>query len=268
MRRQQTPNVTVSYAQSIDGRIATSTGESRWISCEESLNFAHSLRGQHAAIMVGIGTVLADDPLLTCRLPECRSPHRIVLDSTIRLPLDSNITRTAFRVPTTVICSHESLARKQERVEELRSNGINVVSVTRASAGLRLDEVFDYLALQSLDPVFVEGGGELITALLREHRVSRLIVVIAPLLIGKGHEAIGDLQVEKLAEARRAESVSVRQYGCDLAWELTLSTAPRDEYAAEDTAGDTKESGRYSARKAADPAALAEPQRSPRGDIA
>lgn len=183
--------------------------------------------------MVGIGTVIADDPLLTCRLPECRSPHRVVLDSNLRLPLDANITRTASRVATTVICSHDTLTHKNDRAQELISHGVQVVSVARTGSGLALGEVFDYLALHGLHSVFVEGGSRLITALVRQRWVSRLIVVMAPLLIGKGYEAIGDLKVNTLAEAQRAVPVSVTQYGCDIAWELSLPATARAEYREE-----------------------------------
>ncbi len=214
------PTITISYAQSVDGRIATATGDSRWISCEESLEFAHTLRGSHDAIMVGIGTVLADNPRLTCRLPDCQSPHRIILDSNLRLPLTSNITQTADRVPTTIVCANATFNAQPKRISKLQRHCLNIRAVDADREGLSLPAVFRRLAELGINSVFVEGGSRLITTLIRQGFADRLIVVLAPLLIGSGCEAIGDLNVSTLTQARRATPVSVTQYGCDIAWEL------------------------------------------------
>ncbi len=214
------PTITISYAQSVDGRIATATGDSRWISCQESLEFAHTLRGSHDAIMVGIGTVLADDPRLTCRLSDCQSPHRFILDSRLRLPLSCNITQTAPDVATTVVCANETLEQHPDRVSELQRCNVSVRGIETDCEGLSLPGLFELLAEIGIHSVFVEGGSRLITTLIRRDFVDRLIVVMAPLLIGSGCEAIGDLRVTTLKEARRATPVSVTHYGCDIAWEL------------------------------------------------
>ena len=214
------PTITISYAQSIDGRIATATGDSRWISCERSLEFAHTLRGSHDAIMVGIGTVLADNPRLTCRLPDCQSPHRVILDSSLRLPINSNITQSAGEVATTVLCGRQTIEQKPGRVAELEGYGLGIRGVDIDRDGLSLPEVFKLLGDLDIGSVFVEGGGKLITTLVRQGLVDRFIVVLAPLLIGSGCEAIGDLQVSTLAEAWRGTPISVTQYGDDIAWEL------------------------------------------------
>ena len=102
------PRITVSYAQSVDGRIATSTGESRWISCSRTLTLAHRLRRDHEVILVGIGTVLKDDPELSCRLKRSSpSPVRVILDSRLRLPVDSTIVRTCRTYRTIVYTLHD-----------------------------------------------------------------------------------------------------------------------------------------------------------------
>ena len=226
--RERTTTVTVSYAQSVDGRIATATGDSRWISGPESLDFAHSLRGSHEAIMIGIGTVIADDPLLTCRLPECQSPHRFVLDSNLQMPSGANITRTADRVATTVVCAPDSFERYREHARRLESMGLRVETADRGPDGLDPRAVFDLLARDGIESLFVEGGSRLVTSLIREQLVDRLIVVFSPMIIGNGCNAIGELHVQLLADAVRAEPVSVTSYGRDIAWELRLP-ARREE---------------------------------------
>lgn len=221
--KHDTPiRVTVSYAQSVDGRIATCTGDSRWISCPESLDFAHTLRGSHDAIMVGIGTVLADNPRLTCRLEECQSPHRVILDSTLRLPLTANITQSADRVATTVLCTEKAISEKPERVRELSDFGVRVVPVDECEYGLDLRSVFQELNTMHVSTLFVEGGSTLVTTMLRERCVDRLIVVLAPVIIGTGYNAIGDLNVQALSEAQRARPVSLSHFGKDIAWELSF----------------------------------------------
>ncbi len=233
---ERTTGVTVSYAQSIDGRIATTTGDSRWISGPESLDFAHSLRGSHEAIMIGIGTVIADDPLLTCRLPECQSPHRFVLDSNLQIPSGANITRTADRVATTVVCAPDTFERCIEHVRRLESMGLRVETADRGPDGLDPCAVFDLLARDGIASLFVEGGSRLITSLIREHFVDRLIVVLSPMIIGNGYNAIGELDVQSLADAIRAEPVSLTSYGRDIAWELRLPAGRED-------AGDFRDDG-------------------------
>lgn len=172
--------------------------------------------------MIGIGTVLADDPLLTCRLSECQSPHRFVLDSNLQIPSDSNITRTADSVATTVVCAPDTLERCADRIRRLQSIGVRVESAARGPDGLDISDVFDLLARDRIDSLFVEGGSRLITSFIREQFVDRLIVVLSPMLIGNGCSAIGELHVQSLVDAVRAEPVSVTSYGRDIAWELRL----------------------------------------------
>src|SRR5919204_151270 len=119
------PSVTVHYAQTLDGRIATRTGNSRWISGEASLRLAHELRAEHQAVMVGVGTILADDPRLTVRLVEGSSPRRIVVDSTLRLPLDAHVL-TDGAVDTIVATTPRA---PQDRIMAVRCRGADVLIV-------------------------------------------------------------------------------------------------------------------------------------------
>ncbi len=213
-------SVIISYAQSLDGRVATASGASRWISCPESLEYAHSLRRDNDAILVGIGTVLSDDPLLTCRLPNARSPQRIVLDSALRIPRESQIVRTASEVPTTVLFNRDCPSVDTKSVESLRSLGLEVAPISHNGKGLVLCAVLEQLSARGVRSVFVEGGPGVITAFLREDLVDELHLVVAPIMIGTGVAAVGELGVTRLEQAPRFETVSVSRLGEDLLWLL------------------------------------------------
>lgn len=212
------PRVTVSYAQSLDGRIATATGDSRYISCPATLRLAQRLRRDNEAILVGIGTVLRDDPELSCRLRGCASPLRVVLDSRLRLPPDSTIARTAERLPTIVFCAQGTVEERRERLEK---RGLRVIALPADGQGrLPPREVLAALGREGVASVFVEGGGRVITSFLKDGLVNRMVVVVAPLLIGEGIAAVGELGVRDLAEALRPRCRRVRRLGCDRVWEL------------------------------------------------
>lgn len=213
------PRVTVSYAQSADGRIATATGSSRWISGSETLTFAHELRRDNQAILAGIGTVLADDPLLTCRLEEdCSTPLRVIIDSHLRIPRSSRIVQTAIQYPTLIFCcSPQSVDRKGDLAEY----GLEIREVPPDTDGrVDLRHVLSELGSLGIESLFVEGGSAIITSFLRLRLVDTLYIVCAPIIIGHGIEAVGDLHTRELAEAMRGTTRSVRQEGQDIIWEI------------------------------------------------
>src|ERR687885_714403 len=192
------PKVTVHYAQSLDGRIATCTGDSQWIGGPASLRLAHQLRAEHAAVLVGLGTVLADNPRLTVRLVEGRSPRRVVLDSRLRLPLATNVLVDGA-APTVVATTP---AAPSDRVAAVRDRGAEVLVVDADERGhVDLRRLLACLAERGDDSVLIEGGGSVITSALREGLVDRLVVCIAARLIGTGVPAVGDLGVTRLQEA-------------------------------------------------------------------
>jgi riboflavin-specific deaminase-like protein len=211
--------VTVSYAQSLDGRIATATGDSRTISGPATLRLAHRLRRENQAILVGINTVLKDDPRLTCRLVRGRSPLRVVLDSSLRLPPECELASGAADQPTWVFSGPDA---SREREQTLTALGVKVSRVPAGPEGLDLQRVLDLLEEAGLLSLLVEGGGRVITAFLRAGLVDRLVITTAPLLLGKGVEAVGDLGVTALAGALRPERVRRRRFGPDLVWDLRL----------------------------------------------
>jgi riboflavin-specific deaminase-like protein len=211
------PRVTLSYAQSLDGRIATRSGQSQWISGAGTLELAQELRRDNDAILVGIGTVLRDDPLLTCRLPGCSSPVRVILDSRLRLPEDGRIARTADRYATVVF----SLAPDAAKVERLRRLGVHVIAAEPGEDGwVALAPALEALSARGIGTLFVEGGSSVITAFLRSGLVDRLLVVTAPLVIGTGVSAVADLGIDDLARALRFRPVRLEQRGEDVVWDL------------------------------------------------
>jgi len=187
--------LTVHYAQSLDGRLATRSGDSQWLGGPRSRELAHQLRAQHEAILVGVGTVLADNPRLTVRLVPGRSPTRIVVDSTLRLPLGAHVLTDGA---TRTIVATTSRAGA-DRVRAVESRGAEVLNVQADPAG-RVD-LRCLLQGQRFESVLIEGGGAIITSALRQQLVNRLVVCIAPRIIGSGIDTVGDLGVARLSQA-------------------------------------------------------------------
>lgn len=186
-----TPFVTLKYAQTLDGRIAAGSGDSRWISSPESRKFAHRLRSRHDAILVGIGTVLTDDPELTVRLVRGRNPLRVVVDSLLSIPLESRVLRDQDTARTVVLTSPRRDPRKQEL---LRGMDIETIVIGEEKPGLLdMHEAFGELGKRGLSSVLVEGGAGIITSCLRQGCADRVIVITAPRILGRGIDAVGDL---------------------------------------------------------------------------
>jgi riboflavin-specific deaminase-like protein len=211
------PYVTLSWAQTLDGRIATSTGDSQWIGGPESLTFAHELRRDNDAILVGIGTVMKDNPRLTCRIPGGRNPVRVVLDSSLRIPSDSVLATTLNEAPTLVYTSDRAPEARRRGLTDL---GVSVTTVGLVAGRLDLAAVLKDLGTRGLGTVFVEGGAAILTAFLAADLADRVVVVTAPFLLGTGVEAIGDLNHRILSRAPRPLRWRRWDLGADLATEL------------------------------------------------
>lgn len=207
--------VTLKLATSLDGRIATATGESRWITGPEARAEVHRLRGVHDAVLVGIETALADDPELTVRLDgwSGRQPARVVLDSRQRLALTAKLVQSARTVPTYVITTAEPSAGLIEA-------GVNVVRVKAVGDGRpELEATVQALAAEGLNGLFVEGGGQVAAGFLRCGLVDRIEWFRAPILLGgEGRPGIGALALTELGAAPRFRRTEVRPVGDDL-WE-------------------------------------------------
>ena len=206
--------VTLKLATSLDGRIATAGGESRWITGQPAREQVHRLRGEHDAVLVGANTALRDDPELTVRLPGYtgKQPARVVLDTHQRLPLDSCLVRTVAISPVIVVTSLKPS-------QALLDAGVKVIQVPAREAGLDLQEILDFLCNEGLSRIFVEGGGRVAASFIRAGVVDRVEWFRAPLILGgEGKAAIGELHVEGLAQAERFRRISAEPVGDDL-WE-------------------------------------------------
>lgn len=174
------PLVAMKLATSLDGRIANAKGESQWITGEEARAYGHRLRSTHDAILTGIGTVLADDPALTCRLDGLPSPVRVVLDSRLRLPLDSQLVQTAKDTPVWLITS-ETDAMKHAALEKA---GIRIRVVKTENGHTSLPAALEWLAEQGITRLLTEGGAALNGSLWRSGLVDRLYWFRAPIVLG------------------------------------------------------------------------------------
>ena len=185
--QNNSPYVVMKYAMTADGKIATVTGASRWITGEAARTHVHQSRNALSAILVGIGTVLADDPLLSCRLPEGgRNPRRIVCDSKLSIPLESNLVSTANEIPT-FIAYHSA---DPDRIRQLEDKGCHLLPLPGPHGRVNLSALMETLHDSGIDSVLAEGGAALNYSLLEAGLVNRLQVYLAPKLFG-GAEAKG-----------------------------------------------------------------------------
>ncbi len=185
----KTPYVVMKYAMTMDGKIAAYTGDSKWITNEISRRMVQESRNEYVGIMVGIGTVLADDPLLTCRIEGGRNPIRIICDTNLRIPMDSNIVKTAGEVPTIVATANKHQNDNPEKIKLLEDRGITVLQVGLIDGRLDLKELMINLGKRKLDSILLEGGGTLNYSALMQDIVSEVHMYVAPKILG-GKDAL------------------------------------------------------------------------------
>jgi diaminohydroxyphosphoribosylaminopyrimidine deaminase/5-amino-6-(5-phosphoribosylamino)uracil reductase len=210
---EKRPLVTLKIAQSLDGKTASASGQSKWITGEEARRFGHLLRARNDAILIGIETALADDPELTCRMAglEGASPIRVVLDTRLRLGAHSKLARSADRIPTLVYATMDSSP-------ELRASGVEIATVSRNARGRPdIGAVLSDLAQRGITRLLVEGGAAVHASFLDRGFADRLEIFRSPVVLGDaGHSAIDALAAFGLEEAPRFRCVGRRVLGADL----------------------------------------------------
>jgi diaminohydroxyphosphoribosylaminopyrimidine deaminase/5-amino-6-(5-phosphoribosylamino)uracil reductase len=208
------PLVSLKAAMSLDGKIATASGESRWITGERARREAHRLRAAHDAVLVGVGTVIADRPRLTVRHVRGRTPLRVVADSEARTPTDSPLL-TADEMPPIIAVTE---AAPRERVDRLKSAGAETWVMSSGSCGVDLGALMQRLGERQVQSVLAEGGGTVAATLLESDLVDRVYFFIAPKLIGgkAAPSPVDGAGVDKLADAWRLKRMRAGRIGEDI----------------------------------------------------
>ena len=221
--KTKTPYVLMKYAMTLDGKIATVIGQSKWITGEKAREEVQRTRHQYSAIMVGIGTVIKDDPSLTCRIPNGKNPIRIICDTNLKIPLHSKVVQTAKEVETWIAtCKHE---RNREKEMVLKEAGCTLLSFApkkqekegENKMGIPLKELMEELGKRGVDSVLLEGGAELNASALKEGIVNRVQAYIAPTLFGgkEGKTPIGGMGVFQVEQGIHLKEVTMKKIGND-----------------------------------------------------
>ncbi len=210
----KTPFVVMKYAMTLDGKIAAYTGDSKWVTGEEARAHVQQTRKHLSAIMVGIGTVLADDPMLNCRIEAGVDPTRIIVDSTLRIPLDSQIVKTAKQIPTYVACA----APDEEKKATLEAAGVHILLLPNAYGRVDLEALLTVLGEMQIDSVLLEGGGTLNGEFLQLGLVDKVQAYIAPKLIGgeTAKSPVGGAGIPMMADALTLNHMTITRLGDDL----------------------------------------------------
>ena len=211
-RKEGRPWVTLTYAQSMDGCIAARPGHRLTLSTRRSLVLTHRLRAAHDAILVGIGTVLADNPRLTVRLTPGKDPQPVVLDSQLRFPLNTNLLRKHPKSPWIVAGTDV----EQSRQRTLEIAGARVFRLPISTKGhIELPDVLGHLADRGIHKLMVEGGAHVITSFLSNRMVDRVVLTLTPLLLG-GLRAVGSLSEGRDMSFPRLDPVHYQWFGEDI----------------------------------------------------
>ncbi|MDE5583913.1 MAG: bifunctional diaminohydroxyphosphoribosylaminopyrimidine deaminase/5-amino-6-(5-phosphoribosylamino)uracil reductase RibD [Ruminococcus sp.] len=221
-----TPFVTMKYAMTMDGKIACHTGLSKWITGEESRKNVHLDRLRHSAVMVGVGTVIADNPMLTCRLENGRNPIRIVCDTNLNTPLGCDIVKTANQVPTVIATSSDDSAK----AEEYEKCGCRIMKISRKNGHIDLCELMRTLGSEKTDSVFLEGGGELNYSALKSGIVNKVQAYIAPKIFGGlgAKTAVSGDGVNSPELAYMLENAEIKRFGDDIMIESLVRKCSRE----------------------------------------
>ena len=215
------PYVALKYAMTADGRIATVTGASKWITGEAAREHVQRLRNRYASILVGINTVLSDNPMLNCRLPGGVNPLRIVLDSSLCIPLDCNLVQTAREIPLLVVCGAVSEAKK----ETLEKLGAEVLSLPGADGRPDLAALVSELGRGGIDSLLIEGGSQVHYSALNAGIVNHIYSYVAPKIFG-GQQALGPVSgagVEQVEDAFQLCRKGTQILGDDILIEYEVS---------------------------------------------
>ena len=212
------PYVILKTAVTADGKIASYTGDSKWVTNEKSRENVHKTRKRVAAIMTGIGTVLNDNPMLNCRIENPKNPIRIICDSNLRIPLDCDIVKTANEIPTFVAAT----VKNSDKEKALMKNGVEVIYIKEKNGKLSLTDLIEKLGEMKIDSVMIEAGAALNASALEAGIIDRLQLYIAPKLIGGNMSAFGGLGIEKMSDAVKLSKPKIQFFDSDILLEYDV----------------------------------------------
>lgn len=209
------PFVLMKYAMSLDGKISTATGKSKWISCEKSRRDVHKLRNNLSAIMVGINTVIKDNPMLNCRIEGGNDPIRIIVDSNLRIPLDSKIVNTSNNISTIVATTHKA---DKDKIKLLEERNVEVIVAKEKDGRVDITSLIDKLGEKKIDSILLEGGSEINFSCLQEGIVDKVRIYIAPKILGGNNAkgAVGGRGVSEMIESFNIENIDISTIGSDI----------------------------------------------------
>lgn len=209
------PFVVYKSATTLDGKIATAKGESQWISCEKSREEVHMLRHYYSGIMVGINTVIADNPMLNCRVDGCTSPVRIVVDSSLKIPVESNIIQTADKYRTIIATLQSDDCIKASMLTQM---GAEVITVKENNSRVDLNDLMAKLGEIGIDSVLIEGGGTLAYSAFSQDIVDKVIYYIAPKIFGGANAktSVEGNGFDTIAESVKLKNITTKMVENDI----------------------------------------------------
>ena len=208
------PYITIKFAQTLDGRIAARNGSSKWISAAKSRKFAHRLRAENDAILIGAKTVLKDNPSLTTRLVKGKNPTRIIIDGRLRIPLNARVVKKTKNIKTIIVTTSKAAKGK---LKSLKKRGIEFIILPAAKSGdIDLKKIIRILYKKGIRKILVEGGSQIITSFLKAGLVDRIVAVVSPKISGKGIETVGDLKIRNIKGALKLRLKNIRRLGEDI----------------------------------------------------
>ena len=221
---EKMPFAAMKYAMTLDGKIACETGDSKWVTGAEARAYVQCLRNRYRGIMAGIGTVLADNPLLNCRMEGGRNPLRIICDSRLRIPWDSQIVETAGEIETMIAWNPQAAETKslKETVDFLKGKGITLLEIPLKKDGvnpeLDLLQLFRELGARGIDSILIEGGGTLNASVLRQNLIQRVYAFVAPKLVAGANakSPVEGAGISRMGDALELQDIEISSFGRDV----------------------------------------------------
>lgn len=208
------PYVVSKWAQSIDGKISTEDGDSKWISCEESRKYVHKLRNNYSSIMCGVETIIKDNPLLTCRIDGGSNPIRFILDTHCRIPYDAAVVSGDYIKDTYIVVGEDE---DNDRIYRLKQKGVNILRCPIKDKRIDIEKLCEIIGKMNIDSILIEGGSSINASAIKANIVDKIYVFIAPKIIGnEGKGSVGNLDIDLIKNCVNIHDYKSRAIGSDI----------------------------------------------------